>query len=150
QGRAGWGRADAEHHALRRAGGEAHSPGPDARERLFRRLQPVQLEQPADADDDVRERVAVPGGHHPAQSGARRIEVQLVTSMHARHFVSWVVAGLVMAATIAVRTADTPKAGDVSEARVIAEAASGANWLVGGGTFEEQHFSPLKQITDQN
>jgi quinohemoprotein ethanol dehydrogenase len=59
--------------------------------------------------------------------------------------------GLFVATTIAVRSADAPKkAGDVSEARVLAEASSGANWLVGGRTFDEQHFSPLKQITDRN
>jgi quinohemoprotein ethanol dehydrogenase len=33
---------------------------------------------------------------------------------------------------------------------VIAEAADGSNWLVGGRTFDEQHFSPLKQINDHN
>jgi quinohemoprotein ethanol dehydrogenase len=42
------------------------------------------------------------------------------------------------------------KAGDVTEARMIAEAAKGDNWPVGGRTFDEQHFSPLKQITDRN
>jgi quinohemoprotein ethanol dehydrogenase len=42
------------------------------------------------------------------------------------------------------------KPGDVTETRVIAEAAKGDNWLVGGRTFDEQHFSPLKQITDRN
>ena len=42
------------------------------------------------------------------------------------------------------------KPGDVTEARVIAEAAKGADWLVGGRTFDEQHFSPLTQITDRN
>jgi quinohemoprotein ethanol dehydrogenase len=30
------------------------------------------------------------------------------------------------------------------------EAADGSNWLVGGRTFDEQHFSPLKQVNDQN
>jgi PQQ-dependent dehydrogenase (methanol/ethanol family) len=40
--------------------------------------------------------------------------------------------------------------GAVTEERVRAEADAGANWLVGGRTFEQQHFSPLKQITDQN
>src|SRR5579863_8824993 len=39
---------------------------------------------------------------------------------------------------------------DVTEARVIAAAADGTNWLVGGRTFDEQHFSPLKQVDDQN
>ena len=42
------------------------------------------------------------------------------------------------------------KRGDVSEARVAAESADGNNWLLNGRTFDEQHFSPLKQITDKN
>ena len=42
------------------------------------------------------------------------------------------------------------KAGDVSEARVASEAAAGNNWLLNGRTFDEAHFSPLKQISDQN
>ena len=41
-------------------------------------------------------------------------------------------------------------AGNVTQARVLAEAGRGDNWLVNGGTFESQHFSPLKSITDQN
>jgi quinohemoprotein ethanol dehydrogenase len=41
-------------------------------------------------------------------------------------------------------------AGRVTDARVLAEASSGTNWLVGGRTFDEQHFSPLVQITDKN
>jgi len=40
--------------------------------------------------------------------------------------------------------------GNVTQARVLAEAGRGDNWLVNGGTFESQHFSPLKSITDQN
>jgi quinohemoprotein ethanol dehydrogenase len=48
-------------------------------------------------------------------------------------------------------SADNPaKAGDVSEARVDADASEGNNWLLNGRTFDEQHFSPLKQITDKN
>lgn len=71
--------------------------------------------------------------------------------MKGSYVVTLMVACLLVAMTIAVRSADTPaKAGDVSEARVLAEAAAGTNWLVGGRTFEEQHFSPLKQITDKN
>src|SRR5262249_26225426 len=42
------------------------------------------------------------------------------------------------------------KAGHVTDARVLAEASAGTNWLVGGRTFDEQHFSPLGQITDRN
>jgi quinohemoprotein ethanol dehydrogenase len=41
-------------------------------------------------------------------------------------------------------------AGNVTQARVLAEAGRGDNWLVNGGNFESQHFSPLKGITDQN
>ena len=40
--------------------------------------------------------------------------------------------------------------GNVTQARVLAEAGLGDNWLVNGGNFESQHFSPLKSITDQN
>src|SRR5882724_4639395 len=42
------------------------------------------------------------------------------------------------------------KPGDVNEARVLSEAATGNNWLVTGRDFGSQHFSPLKQITDGN
>ncbi len=42
------------------------------------------------------------------------------------------------------------KAGDVNEARVISDATEGNNWLINGRTFDERHFSPLKEITDKN
>lgn len=42
------------------------------------------------------------------------------------------------------------KFGNVTQARVLAEAGSGSNWLVAGGDFGEQHFTPLKQINDRN
>src|SRR6202171_2141508 len=42
------------------------------------------------------------------------------------------------------------KPGDVTESRVTADTADGNNWLLNGRTFDEQHFSPLKQITDKN
>src|SRR5579862_9346035 len=42
------------------------------------------------------------------------------------------------------------RAGNVTQARVLAEAGNGNNWLVYGGNFESQHFSPLKSINDQN
>jgi quinohemoprotein ethanol dehydrogenase len=48
----------------------------------------------------------------------------------------------------AARGSGTP--GNVTQARVLAEAGRGDNWLVNGGTFESQHFSPLKSINDQN
>src|SRR5262245_18185065 len=40
--------------------------------------------------------------------------------------------------------------GNVTQARVLADASRGDNWLVNGGNFESQHFSPLKSITDRN
>ena len=43
-----------------------------------------------------------------------------------------------------------PKAGNVTEARVAADASAGTNWLLNGRTFDGGHFSPLKQISDQN
>src|ERR1700723_3341835 len=42
------------------------------------------------------------------------------------------------------------KPGNVTEARVLSEAPSGNNWMVNGGNFGSQHFSPLKQINDKN
>ena len=44
----------------------------------------------------------------------------------------------------------TAKPGDVNEARIMADAATGNNWLVNGRTNDSKHFSPLKQINDQN
>jgi quinohemoprotein ethanol dehydrogenase len=41
-------------------------------------------------------------------------------------------------------------AGNVTEARVGAEATSGGNWLVNGRDFSAQRFSPLAQINDKN
>ena len=45
---------------------------------------------------------------------------------------------------------DAPQAGKVTGARVASETSEGTNWLINGRTFESQHFSPLKQINDQN
>ena len=42
------------------------------------------------------------------------------------------------------------RAGDVTDARVIAAAPRGRNWLVLGGDFGSRHFSPLRQIDDGN
>ena len=42
------------------------------------------------------------------------------------------------------------KAGDVTDARVIAQTRSGRNWLVLGGDFGSQHYSPLRQINARN
>lgn len=38
--------------------------------------------------------------------------------------------------------------GDVNAARIATD--DGANWLLNGRTFDESHFSPLKQIDEQN
>jgi quinohemoprotein ethanol dehydrogenase len=43
-----------------------------------------------------------------------------------------------------------PRPGDVNEARVVADAATGTNWMVNGRTNDSKHFSPLKHINDQN
>src|SRR5262249_9649836 len=40
--------------------------------------------------------------------------------------------------------------GNVTQARVLADASRGDSWLVNGGNFESQHFSPLRIITDRN
>jgi quinohemoprotein ethanol dehydrogenase len=50
----------------------------------------------------------------------------------------------------AATTASARAPGNVTQARVLAEAGRGENWLVNGGNFESQHFSPLASITDQN
>jgi quinohemoprotein ethanol dehydrogenase len=47
-------------------------------------------------------------------------------------------------------TETAAKPGDVTEARVVSESGAGTNWLLNGHTFDEAHFSPLKQITDKN
>ena len=45
---------------------------------------------------------------------------------------------------------NSTKPGDVNETRILADAATGNNWLVNGRTNDSKHFSPLKQINDQN
>jgi quinohemoprotein ethanol dehydrogenase len=59
---------------------------------------------------------------------------------------------LAIALIIAVRSSadNQTRMGDVTEARALAEGAEGDNWLLNGRTFDEQHFSPLKEITDKN
>lgn len=42
------------------------------------------------------------------------------------------------------------KPADVTEARVGSPDSAANNWLLNGRTFDEGHFSPLKQIADQN
>src|ERR1700688_1064629 len=43
-----------------------------------------------------------------------------------------------------------PKPGDVTGAGCSSSDAAANNWLLNGRTFDEGHFSPLKQITDQS
>jgi quinohemoprotein ethanol dehydrogenase len=59
---------------------------------------------------------------------------------------------LALGMTIAVHSSadNQTRVGDVSETRAISEAAEGNNWGLNGRTFDEQHFSPLKEITDKN
>ncbi len=63
---------------------------------------------------------------------------------------------LIVAAGVACHSpAENPaksavKAGDVTETRILSDAASGNDWLLNGRTSDEQHFSPLQQITDKN
>jgi quinohemoprotein ethanol dehydrogenase len=45
--------------------------------------------------------------------------------------------------------AATPSAGNVTDARVASE-APGDNWMVKGGSFAQQQFSPLSEINDKN
>lgn len=63
-----------------------------------------------------------------------------------------IAAGILAAAcmTSASSADDVAAAGNVTEARVRAEAAAGGNWLVNGRDFTAQRFSPLKQISDRN
>ncbi len=41
-------------------------------------------------------------------------------------------------------------AGNVTETRILEEAASGQNWFVKGGNFRGEHFSPLQSVSDKN
>ena len=65
---------------------------------------------------------------------------------------AWITASILLGITIALHLlADSPaKLGNVTDARLSSEADDGSNWLLNGRTFDEQHFSPLKQITDKN
>jgi quinohemoprotein ethanol dehydrogenase len=41
-------------------------------------------------------------------------------------------------------------AGDITQKRILEEAVSGDNWLLKGGNFRGEHFSPLQQINTGN
>jgi quinohemoprotein ethanol dehydrogenase len=61
-----------------------------------------------------------------------------------------IAAAMTLAAGTSPDKAGAFNAGNVSEARVLAESGNGNNWLVNGGNFGSQHFSPLRQIDDKN
>jgi quinohemoprotein ethanol dehydrogenase len=72
---------------------------------------------------------------------------------------TWQVLGLsvvclALGMTLAIRSSADNRtedlAGNVNETRVNWDASRGNDWLLNGRTFDEQHFSPLKNITDQN
>src|SRR5437879_369679 len=72
--------------------------------------------------------------------------------MNARRIFSLAVVIVAIGVAIALHSsADSGvKPGDVNESRIDAEAVTGTNWLVNGRTNDSKHFSPLKQINDQN
>jgi len=61
--------------------------------------------------------------------------------------------GIVATAFLAVAAqtfaAPPPSQGNVTQARVLSAADRAGNWLVYGGNFESQHFSPLSAISDK-
>ncbi len=63
---------------------------------------------------------------------------------------AFMAAGLVAVGDPSAARDAAASAGNVSEQRVLAEAPSGRNWLVLGGNFGSQHYSPLRQISDKN
>src|SRR6267143_3448616 len=71
-----------------------------------------------------------------------------------RILVTFIVALAIASAAVVIvvhsSTDTTAKPGDVNEPRIMADAATGNNWLVNGRTNDSKHFSPLKQINDQN
>jgi quinohemoprotein ethanol dehydrogenase len=51
---------------------------------------------------------------------------------------------------LSVDAQEFPAAGNVNQARVLAEEVAGGNWLVNGRDFTGKRFSPLEQITEEN
>ena len=56
----------------------------------------------------------------------------------------------VFSVLIFATAAYSESAGNVTQARVIAESGKGENWFLNGGNFRGEHFSPLTQINDRN
>ena len=66
-----------------------------------------------------------------------------------QHWASAVItAGVIVSSAASAQVSSRP--GNVDQHRVLAEAHTGENWMVNGGSFGSQHFSPLKQINDKN
>jgi len=72
--------------------------------------------------------------------------------MDTRRILGVILVIVAVGVAIALRSSadSTVKPGDVNEARILSDAATGNNWLVNGRTNDSRHFSPLKQINDQN
>jgi quinohemoprotein ethanol dehydrogenase len=72
--------------------------------------------------------------------------------MDTRRILGVILVIVAVGVAIALRSSadNTVKPGDVNEARILSDAATGNNWLVNGRTNDSRHFSPLKQINDQN
>src|SRR5260370_15826048 len=77
--------------------------------------------------------------------------------MQNRRILSLAIVVLVIAAAIALRSSagrssagKATKPGDVTEAHVAADAATGTNCLLNGRTSDAKHFSPRQQINDKN
>jgi PQQ-dependent dehydrogenase (methanol/ethanol family) len=60
------------------------------------------------------------------------------------------VAVIAAALDLSVDAQELPAAGNVNQARVLAEEVAGGNWLVNGRDFTGKRFSPLEQITEEN
>lgn len=74
-------------------------------------------------------------------------------SSRAEAFVAIPFAVLLMTVRTTVSSAGhltAAEVGNVTDARVLAEAPRGRNWLVLGGNFGSRHYSPLRQINARN
>jgi quinohemoprotein ethanol dehydrogenase len=70
--------------------------------------------------------------------------------MHARQLTRHLIPAMCALRMAAAAVAAAPEpAANVSDLRIAAE-TSGDNWLVKGGSFSQQQFSPLKQLNDKN
>src|SRR5258708_13058468 len=70
-----------------------------------------------------------------------------------RILVTFIVALAIASAAVMIvvhsSTDTTAKPGDVNEARIVADASTGNNWLVNGRNNDSKHFRPLNQINHQ-